>query len=390
MDHDLICSWLGLPPGTWPPNHYRLLGLEPGEANAELIEERVHERLDTVRCYQMMHPEQATEAMNRLAQAFVCLTEPSSKKTYDTQLGIRAVEMPVPPVPPPVAPAPTPPQPKAPDWLSNPPPITSPREKVPTPSPAETPPPAAVPVARPSMPPVILNYSAAPPPPTKQPPPLPPTVDTPEPPAAPPMAIPLAPPLPSAPPLEPIDPFLDAAQSGTARRGIGTKRGIYRRIARTRRLRRLWNDLGKYLGSPKRRLKRSVEGPELIRLLDEITTLLRRFPPMLGEAGQPGYLVLALTQVDTIKVFQSFSPHQREALSRDWSSAMKLLTAHCDFLRRELRVMRKRTLKQRLLHAGWSLFVDQPGTVLLLLSLFAIIVAAWRYAEDLGTRLGAR
>ncbi len=205
------------------------------------------------------------------------------------------------------------------------------------------------------------------------------------------MAIPLAPPLPSAPPLEPADPFLDAAQSGSARRGIGTKRGIYQRIARTRQLRRLWNDLGKYLSSPKRRLNRSVDGPELIRLLDEITTLLRRFPPMLGEAGQPGYLVLALTQVDTVKVFQSFSPHQREALSRDWSSAMKLLTAHCDFLRQELRVMRKRPLGQRLLHAGWSLLVDQPGTVLVLLALLAINVALWRsYAEELWERLFSR
>src|SRR6516225_9692138 len=86
MNHELICSWLGLPPGEWPPDHYRLLGLEPGEDNAELIEQRVHQRLDAVRCYQMMHPEQATEAMNRLAQAFVCLTEPASKKQYDSEL----------------------------------------------------------------------------------------------------------------------------------------------------------------------------------------------------------------------------------------------------------------------------------------------------------------
>ena len=78
MNHELICSWLGLSPGEWPPDHYRLLGLPPGEANAELIEQRVHQRLDSVRRYQMMHPEQATEAMNRLAQAFVCLMDPAA------------------------------------------------------------------------------------------------------------------------------------------------------------------------------------------------------------------------------------------------------------------------------------------------------------------------
>ena len=86
MSHELICEWLGLPAGTWPPDHYRLLGLEPGESDAERIEQRIHERLDAVRHYQMAHPEQATEAMNRLAQAYVCLTELASKRAYDAVL----------------------------------------------------------------------------------------------------------------------------------------------------------------------------------------------------------------------------------------------------------------------------------------------------------------
>src|SRR5437763_4898092 len=86
MSHALICSWLGIPADTWPPDHYRLLGLEPGEPDPNLIEQRVHQRLDAVRRYQMLHPEQATEAMNRLAQAFICLTEPASKQAYDATL----------------------------------------------------------------------------------------------------------------------------------------------------------------------------------------------------------------------------------------------------------------------------------------------------------------
>jgi hypothetical protein len=372
MDHDLICSWLELPPGTWPPDHYRLLGLQAGEENAEVIERHVHERLDTVRCYQITHAELTTEAMNRLAQAFVCLTDPSSKKVYDAQLGI-------------VAPAA---KPQA-DESPTPRPEANPIDWLPTPSPRP------VAVVPPPPPALVSNEAGTASPPTRLPPPLPIVVpaavetdEAPAPQTAPPMAIPVPTPLPTGLPLEPIDPVLEAAQAGPALRGIATKRGIYQRIARTRRLLRLWNDLGKYISVPKRRLSRSADGPELIRLLNDITDLLRSFPPLLGEAGQPGYLVLALAQVDTIKVFQSFSPHQREALSRDWGAGVKLLTAHRDFLRQELRAMRKRPWRQRLLRASWSLIVDQPGTVLLLVALLAINVALWRrYAEELWEKL---
>src|SRR5712692_10552819 len=86
MTHELICAWLCLPAGKWPPDHYSLLGLQPGEADAARIEQQVHERLEAVRRHQLGHPDLATEAMNRLAQAFVCLTDAAAKKAYDAQL----------------------------------------------------------------------------------------------------------------------------------------------------------------------------------------------------------------------------------------------------------------------------------------------------------------
>jgi hypothetical protein len=401
MNHELICSWLGLPPGRWPPDHYRLLGLEPGENNAELIEQRVHQRLDSVRRYQMMHPEQATEAMNRLAQAFVCLMEPAAKKFYDaTLLGLPAPVQE--PAPPPVL------QPETLDWLYNPPPVVAPANGSPNrangvgppplpnasilnystsaPPPIRQPSPYAAPVGE-TKPGAVLEFANATPPPVRQPPPLPL------------LPLPLnevepSPPPPPIPPVvasaaaEPIDPVLEAAQSGAARKGIGTKRALYYRIARTRRLLRVWTNLGKFLNSPKRRLNRATEGPELVGLLAEIGALLKAFPPLLGEAGQPGYLVLALAQVDTVKVFQSFSAHQREALTRDWRAGIKLLLAHRDFLRQELRALRKRTPGQRLARACYAVLTDQPGTLLLLLALLAINVALWRtYAEALWDKL---
>jgi hypothetical protein len=86
MSHDLICDWLGLPAGSWPPDHYTLLGIESGRSDDILVEQRVRERMEQVRRYQLKHPEAATEAMNRLAQALVCLTDQEAKKSYDANL----------------------------------------------------------------------------------------------------------------------------------------------------------------------------------------------------------------------------------------------------------------------------------------------------------------
>jgi hypothetical protein len=86
MTHELICSCLDLSPSRWPPDYYTLLGLERGETDARRIEEHVQERMERLRRYQLTHPEEATEGMNRLAQALVCLTDPVAKKAYDAKL----------------------------------------------------------------------------------------------------------------------------------------------------------------------------------------------------------------------------------------------------------------------------------------------------------------
>ena len=86
MDHQLLCSWLALPAGSWPPNHYVLLGLEPGADDAAAIEASVHERMGILRRYQLTHPELATEAMNRLAQAMICLTDETARTSYVAEL----------------------------------------------------------------------------------------------------------------------------------------------------------------------------------------------------------------------------------------------------------------------------------------------------------------
>ncbi len=379
MSHEQICGWLGLEPGEWPPDHYRLLGLSPGENNAELIEQHVHQRLDTVRRYQMMHPEQATEAMNRLAQAFVCLTDPASKKMYDAEVLGQAA-------PAAGAPAAVPAENSDPlYWLYSPTGLAAALAAPASPPAAEHP--AAQPAASQGPPP--LPESASRPPPI--PPPLPPLPASSATEAAVPEPAPAAaasPPAPAPPPAEPVDPAVEAARSRPARRGLASKRALYRRVASTRRLLAEWNQVGKYLASPRRRLGRASEVKSLLAQLEEVRTLLRTFPPLLGEAGQPGYLILTLSDMADVPMFQSLTGQQREALSRDWKAAQKLLMAHRDFLRQEIRTQRRWTFKERLSRRLRGLVADEPGTVLLLLALLALNVALWRtYAGGLWDQL---
>jgi hypothetical protein len=92
MNMDLIASTLGLPPGAWPPDHYTLLGLPVGIADTAEVELRVLDRMERLRRYQLTHPESITDAMNRLAQAMVCLTDLDAKRAYDATLSVRPAD----------------------------------------------------------------------------------------------------------------------------------------------------------------------------------------------------------------------------------------------------------------------------------------------------------
>lgn len=362
MSHELICSWLGLPAGEWPPDHYRLLGLSPGEANVELIELRAQQRLDSVRRYQMMHPEPATEAMNRLAQALVCLTEPAAKKKYDEALtGSSATAV-------------------AASALSRAETAIHPLSDTGTLLRSISPPFAPGDVNGSKSHGASVRSSATPPPLPRLPPPLPPlpaSVGA----VASNVPRPTAPPAPAkakpAPPAEKVDPILEAARSGKARRGLGTRRALVERRLHTRRLLHAWENLEPYLNLARRRLSKTT-AEELDQLLADFEPLLRRFPPPLGQAGQPGFLVLSLVQQELLETFQELNPGQREALYQDWEAGRKLLLAHRDFLAQESETLRRLTLGSRLARFLRYLAIDNPGMVLLLLGLVALNVAIWR------------
>ncbi len=352
MGNEVICTWLGLSSAEWPPDHYRLLGLQPGESDPQLIEQHVHQRLDSVRCYQMRHPEQATEAMNRLAQAFVCLTEPAAKERYDA--GLRGVSLPRSTKTPTMHDMPV----LDPEAFA--PPVVNGRKSSPNlvlPPPLPDVPPVFEPPLAIEMPPVREAGST----------PLPEKILPPRP----------APP-PPAPPAEKVCPILEVARSARARRGLGSRRALFRRIRQTREFFETWMRAGKYLGTMKRRTTiKGSEAEELAELFADILRLRKRFPRILGEAGQPGCLVLSLARQDAVETFRTLEASQRGALRRDWQAGHDLLLAHRDFLREQAAELRRMTRKQRFGRAVRSFFTDDPGALFLLLALAALNGFLW-------------
>lgn len=365
MDHQLLCTWLELPADRWPPDHYTLLGLEPGETDLERIHQHVHDRHEKLRRYQLTYPDQVTEGMNRLAQAFDCLTNAASKKAYDAALF---------PAPPPVALSTPVPEPDPLGWLFGP-------WNQATPSP----PPEAAPAR--------LDWSVAPPPPRASKPST--ERDRPT-------ELSLAtlkmlddetsPPSEESPPVEPFipellpeayDPVAVTARSAVARRGLGSRAALLERISQTRKLLAAWKQTGKILGDPEEGLTRRSEAVELVRQLALIRQLLQGFPPLLGQAGQPGYSVIALARQQSIlQTFQALSHRQREVLAQHWKIGRELLLAHRDFLREELQVLRRKGRWSRALRVIRHTLYEYPIIWLLPLALVALNLSspAWRSA----------
>jgi hypothetical protein len=74
MDTAKLRSWLGLPPGPWPPDDRTLLGLEAGPVTAAEAERKALALMAKLRPHQLVHPELVTEGMNRLAQALLAVS----------------------------------------------------------------------------------------------------------------------------------------------------------------------------------------------------------------------------------------------------------------------------------------------------------------------------
>lgn len=362
IDYTRICQWLGLPAGPWPPDHYTLLGLERGETDPRRIEAMAHQRLKLVRCYQISHPDLATAAMNRMAEAFACLCDANAKRQYDAEFGFVARDQPlsVPNGDTSVAN-----KSAANDTVSDGLPTVvvwtaavSPPPRGSNPALAETcPDPPAAPLEIPDEAPGAAAQVAAVPTPEMDVEPSSSSVPAPSPPAA------------------PVDPVLAAAQkSWRAWKGMWGKAALQQRLIHTRTLLQTWLRLARYVNPGKGPLA-AGQHQNFRGMLARIEILREDLPLLLGEPGQPGYRVSILARdEDPVAAFRQMDAAERLALAQDWKKSAALLQAHAQFLEAELGELYQESRVTRwfrpvrgflVANAGWVLAVLLGSLVLI-------------------------
>lgn len=335
MNHDILCTWLGLPKSCWPPDPYALLGVPQGEKDVARIEQQVHERLSRLRGYQLSHPEEATEAMNRLAQAFIQVTDCLSRPR------------------------------KAPVTIAT---CSLPRNGTPQ-GPIFKPKPSKEDTAVGQK--TVVDWRETPPPVRGAAVPPPPIVEEPEPPSD----IPLEPApvvMPEAsqtPSLETIA-FL-GQRSPDARAGLATWKDLQARITQTRQVSLAWKHAGKYLRNPKRMLTKASEETDLAHRMDYLFELMEEYPAFMGHPGKPGYRVVAMARLEmTTLMFKALDEQQREALAKDWDAGEKCLREHRRYLLKRVKGLKRRNPIERFVYDHfWWLLGGLAGVIIVVLAM---------------------
>ncbi|MEK6238350.1 MAG: hypothetical protein N2C14_26840 [Planctomycetales bacterium] len=84
---ELYYKWLGIKPVDQPPNHYRLLGIDLFESDADVIDSAANQRMSYVQQRAFgEHAAIAQQMLNEISTARLCLLNTSKKAAYDAQL----------------------------------------------------------------------------------------------------------------------------------------------------------------------------------------------------------------------------------------------------------------------------------------------------------------
>jgi hypothetical protein len=345
VDFNLLRSWLGLPPGAWPPDHYALLALVPGPLDPTAVETLVLDRMDRLRTHQLRHPELVTEGMNRLAQALVCLTDGAAKAEYDARFTNA-----LPQTPPKSAPAP------------------------------DIQRPAYVVVAEPLFDDEVFSDDDA-----KSPPPDPAEmtqiIEVPfEPGLQPPRQVGELPyEVLAEPTLELPQEVVVAEVAETPKQQPVSRRWIYARLALVRKALRAWDKLRPVLGDPKDPLDRPGRVLALLNAAVEVRPFFGKLKGIVGGVGEPGGVVAAvISQRLILDTVRSLLPGQRQAVAIDWRRGQTELQNEYSRLRGMARAGRETPRGRPAGAAVWRWLADTPELVLVVFALLALFVAMVR------------
>ncbi|MCZ2343178.1 MAG: hypothetical protein LC104_15500 [Bacteroidales bacterium] len=311
MDTDQLASWLGLPPGHWPPEDRALLGFGSEPVDAAQIEARTLALMDKLRPYQLLHPELVTEGMNRLAQAMLTLSvAPAASATRDLPTESLSSVMPAERYafakeepPPPVPPAPV-----------------SDQEMVIEPAFSEE----------------VLDFFS------------------------------------SSLPRTPEPPLRFTGLESVTHPLAGTltnRRELYRTLIALRRLRRAWVGLRESVADPTALL----DTPAAVCTFLEQCARLRALALWRGRdplwPAFAGHMVWSIVTLPTpLVVFRSLMPMQRETLARDWTAGLQALTQQQELYRQHLRATRPPRRRTRpIVRMEWVLLALSLLAVLLAL-----------------------
>jgi len=90
--------WLGIPLEEQPPNHYRLLGIQPFESNRDVIDSVAFRHISYLQeITDGPHVREAQRLLNELVGARRCLLDPETKAIYDAELKTKLADQNKPP-----------------------------------------------------------------------------------------------------------------------------------------------------------------------------------------------------------------------------------------------------------------------------------------------------
>jgi len=335
VNRDLLRSWLGLPPGPWPPDHYALLGLAAGHGDAADFEPRVLAQMERLRIHQLLQPDLVTEGMNRLAQALITLTDPGAKAAYDSELGVASLSPPAPPPMPKVEAKPEPVIVAEPvlddeDELPD-------AEPLPDAFPTEVTQELIVPAE------LIQPYEVLP--------------DR-------------LPPRPAPAPSAVVRPYPTPPSS---------RRWIYRRLALLRRSRRAWSKLRPVFLDPNDPLDRPGRILILLEGAAAIRPLLPELSGVVGGIDEPGgSLSAVLAQPLLMDAMRRLLPTQRERVAADWRAGLQELEREYARMR-QVAIAERETAESAPTPPRVLLWIrDYPEVLLVGFALFILLVSAAR------------